>query len=141
MCQALAGFAHVGFFVFSHHLDRTSVSTILVIQAITINYKAIKMLKKISAMKVRQNLGQVMNEVALRGDDYVVERAGKPLVAIIPMEKYRKLQQDLDDFWEEVSSFQESVKDVDPKELDAAIEEAVIAAKRVTARELKASEI
>ena len=36
------------------------------------------MLKKISAMKVRQNLGQVMNEVALRGDDYVVERAGKP---------------------------------------------------------------
>jgi len=50
------------------------------------------MLKKISAMKVRQNLGQVMNEVALRGDDYVVERAGKPLVAIIPMEKYRKIQ-------------------------------------------------
>jgi hypothetical protein len=29
-----------------------------------------KMLKKISAMKARQNLGQVMNEVALRGDDY-----------------------------------------------------------------------
>ena len=107
----------------------------------TSNHKAMKMLKKISAMKVRQNLGQVMNEVALRGDDYVVERAGKPLVAIIPMEKYRRLQQDLDDFWQEVSSFQESVKDVDPKELDAAIEEAVTAAKKVTAKKLKAREI
>ncbi|MGO9016767.1 MAG: type II toxin-antitoxin system Phd/YefM family antitoxin [Syntrophobacteraceae bacterium] len=96
------------------------------------------MLKKISAMKVRQNLGQVMNEVALRGDDYVVERAGKPLVAIIPMEKYRKLQGYLDDFWGEVKSFQQSVRDVDPKELDAAIEEAVLAAKKVTAKKLKA---
>jgi len=81
------------------------------------------MIKKISAMKARQNLGQVMNEVALRGDDYVIERAGKPLVAIIPMEKYRRLQKDLDDFFLEVKTFQESVEDVDPKELDAAIEE------------------
>jgi len=97
-----------------------------------------KMLKKISAMKVRQNLGQVMNEVALRGDDYVVERAGKPLVAIIPMEKYRKLQGYLDEFWEEVIIFQQSVRDVEPKELDAAIEEAVLAAKKVTAKKLKA---
>ena len=97
-----------------------------------------KMLKKISAMKVRQNLGQVMNEVALRGDDYVVERAGKPLVAIIPMEKYRKLQGYLDEFWEEVIIFQQSVRDVEPKELDAAIEEAVLAAKKGTAKKLKA---
>ena len=49
------------------------------------------MLKKISAMKARQNLGQIMNEVALRGDDYIIERAGKPLVAIIDMEKYQRL--------------------------------------------------
>lgn len=89
-------------------------------------------------MKVRQNLGQVMNEVSLRGDDYVVERAGKPLVAIIPMEKYRKIQGDLDEFWEEVKSFQQSVRDVDPKDLDAAIEEAVLAARKVSAKKLKA---
>ena len=95
------------------------------------------MLKKISAMKVRQNLGQVMNEVALRGDDYVVERAGKPLVAIIPMEKYRKFQRDLDEFWEEVKSFQQSVRDVDPKEVDAAIEEAVLEAGKTTAEKIK----
>ena len=97
-----------------------------------------KMLKKISAMKVRQNLGQVMNEVAIRGDDYVVERAGKPLVAIIPLEKYRKLQDDLNAFREEVKILQQSVKDVDHKELDAAIEEAVLTAKKVTAKKLKA---
>jgi prevent-host-death family protein len=100
-----------------------------------------KMLKRISAMKVRQNLGQVMNEVAIRGDDYIVERAGKPVVAIIPMEKYEKLQQDLDDFYGMVKEFQKSVKDVDPKELDGAIEEAVQAAKKETAVKLKARRI
>ena len=54
------------------------------------------------------------------------------------MEKYRKLQGYLDEFGEEVKSFQQSVRDVDPEELDAAIEEAVLAAKKVTARKLKA---
>ncbi|MFZ2445738.1 MAG: type II toxin-antitoxin system Phd/YefM family antitoxin [Syntrophobacteraceae bacterium] len=95
------------------------------------------MLKKISAMKIRQSLGQVMNEVAIRGDEYVVERAGKPMVAIIPIEKYRRLQRDLDDFRREVESFQESVRDVDPQALDAAVEEAVIAAGKATAGKIK----
>ena len=53
-----------------------------------------KMLKKVSAMKARQNFGRVMNEVSLKGDDYVVERAGKPMVAIISMEKYGILQKE-----------------------------------------------
>ena len=52
------------------------------------------MLKKLSALKARQNLGQVMNEVSLKGDDYVIERAGKPLVAIVSMEKYQILQKE-----------------------------------------------
>lgn len=95
------------------------------------------MLKTIGAMKARQNLGQVMNEVALRGDDYIVERAGKPLVAIIPIEKYQRLERDWAAFWQEVKNFQEGVKDADPAELDAAIAEAVAAAKKATARELK----
>ena len=55
------------------------------------------MLKKLSAMKARQNLGQVMNEVSLKGDDYIIERAGKPLVAIISMEKYRMLREERED--------------------------------------------
>ena len=87
------------------------------------------MLRKISAVKVRQNLGEVMNEVALRGDDYIIERAGKPLVAIIPMEKYRKLQKDLEDFYSDVKAFQENAKGVDSKVVDEAIEEAIAAAK------------
>ncbi len=49
------------------------------------------MLKTVSAIKARQNLGQVMNEVSLKDDEYIVERSGKPLVAIIPIETYLNL--------------------------------------------------
>jgi prevent-host-death family protein len=52
------------------------------------------MVKKVTALKARQNLGQVMNEVALAGDDYIVERAGKPLVAIISMDKYAAMEKE-----------------------------------------------
>jgi prevent-host-death family protein len=60
---------------------------------------AIAMLKTVSAIKARQNLGQVMNEVALKDDEYIVERAGKPLVAIIPVEKYLSLKRERDEFF------------------------------------------
>ena len=52
------------------------------------------MLKKISAIKARQNLGQIMNEVSLKEDEYIIERAGKPLVAIIPVGKYLQMQKE-----------------------------------------------
>ena len=97
------------------------------------------MLRKISAVKVRQNLGEVMNEVALRGDDYIIERAGKPLVAIIPMEKYRKLQKDLNDFYADVKAFQQSARGVASKAVDEAIDEAVTVAKAAPARPVRKS--
>lgn len=90
-----------------------------------------KMKKTISALKVRQNLSQVMNEVSIKGHDYVVERAGKPLVAIIPVEKYLRFQKDLDEFYTEVKAFHDSVKDVPAKVLDEALAETVLEAKKV----------
>jgi prevent-host-death family protein len=49
-------------------------------------------LKKISAMKARQNLGQLLNEVSIRGDIYVIERAGKPMAALVDMDSFQQIQ-------------------------------------------------
>lgn len=64
------------------------------------------MLKTVSAIKVRQNLGQLMNEVSIKADEYIVERAGKPLVAIIPIEKYLNMKGNREDFFRLYSSLQ-----------------------------------
>lgn len=83
------------------------------------------MLKKISAIKVRQNLGHVMNEVALKEDEYIVERAGKPLVAIIPIDQYQRLRGEKEDFFRMVDEIQKEAVRSDRKVIDSEIEEAV----------------
>jgi prevent-host-death family protein len=88
------------------------------------------MLKKVSAIKVRQNLGQVMNEVALKSDEYIVERAGKPLVAIIPIEKYLNMKKDRDEFFHMYEVMQAAAARGDKESIDRDIEEAVKAARR-----------
>ena len=88
------------------------------------------MLKKISAMKARQNLGQIMNEVAIRGDDYIIERAGKPLVAIIDMDKYQQLQEDREEALQAVRSIWSKMEGADPEEVEEIIKEAVQATRR-----------
>ena len=88
------------------------------------------MLKKVSAIKVRQNLGQVMNEVALKSDEYIVERAGKPLVAIIPIEKYLSMKKERDEFFRMYEELQGEAMSGEEESIDRDIEEAVSAAGR-----------
>jgi antitoxin (DNA-binding transcriptional repressor) of toxin-antitoxin stability system len=42
-------------------------------------------IKVISAMEARRRFGEIMNRVALRGERYIVKRAGKSLVSISPI--------------------------------------------------------
>jgi prevent-host-death family protein len=92
------------------------------------------MYKKISALKARQNLGQVMNEVALKGDDYIIERAGKPLVAVIPIEKYQSLQHEIEEFFQALSQMRANLKEKDEKDVDALVDEAVQSYKKTKSR-------
>jgi prevent-host-death family protein len=44
-----------------------------------------KAVKKISALKARKNLGQLLEEVYYQGAQYVIERAGRPMAAVVPL--------------------------------------------------------
>jgi prevent-host-death family protein len=41
--------------------------------------------KKINALKARQNFGQMLEEVYYKGDRFVIERAGRPMAAVVPL--------------------------------------------------------
>jgi len=88
------------------------------------------MLKTVSAIKVRQNLGLVMNEIALRSDEYIVERAGKPLVAIISIEKYLSIKSEREAFFRLYDTFQAGAAAGDTASVDDDISEALAAARR-----------
>ena len=44
-----------------------------------------KAMKHITALKARRNLGQILEEVYYRGSRYVIERAGRPMAAVVPL--------------------------------------------------------
>ena len=88
-----------------------------------------EMAKHISAMEIRKRFGEIMNAVSLRGDEYIVERDGKPMVAVVPIWKLRQLEEKKEAFWKNVEKFREEGGKVEKEELESAITEAVNAAK------------
>lgn len=51
------------------------------------------MKQTISTMNMRQNLGDILNRVDLRQDQFVIERKGKPLAALIPIILWEQIQE------------------------------------------------
>jgi PHD/YefM family antitoxin component YafN of YafNO toxin-antitoxin module len=50
------------------------------------------MTEKVSTLEVRQKLGDLFNRVALRHDQFIIERKGKLLAALIPIERLEQMQ-------------------------------------------------
>lgn len=46
----------------------------------------------ISTLDIRKSLGDLLNKVSIRNDEYIVERKGQPLAAIIPILKLRTME-------------------------------------------------
>lgn len=50
------------------------------------------MSEKVSTMDVRQRIGDMLNRVALRHDEFIIERKGKPLAALVPVERLEQMR-------------------------------------------------
>jgi len=48
--------------------------------------------KTINALKARQNFGQMLEEVYYKGDQFIIERAGKPMAAVVPLSQLEEWQ-------------------------------------------------
>jgi prevent-host-death family protein len=47
---------------------------------------------KVSTMDVRQRIGDMLNRVSLRHDEFIIERKGKPLAALVPVERLEQMR-------------------------------------------------
>ena len=50
------------------------------------------MVETISTLEMRQRLGDILNRVALRNDQFIIERKGKPLAAVVPVERLEQMR-------------------------------------------------
>ncbi len=83
------------------------------------------MKKTVSALEARRRLGEIMEGVYYRGDEVIVERAGKPMCAIVPVERYRDIDRSRDRMFELIERSWERNKDVPFEEIEREVWEAI----------------
>ena len=86
-------------------------------------------IKIVTAIQARKILGTIMNAVSFGNDQYIVERIGTPMVAIIPVKKLQQMEKARMRFFKNMSKISESFNGEDGATLENMLEEATIAAK------------
>lgn len=82
--------------------------------------------KEINALELRNRFGEIMEEVRYRRVPYVVKRNGRPMIVLLDIESFKKIQAELEDepFIEEYTKerLEEFLKEdkMDPKMLKRA---------------------
>jgi prevent-host-death family protein len=92
--------------------------------------RTLDVIKKITAMKARKNLGEVLEEVYYKGDQYVIERAGKPMAAIVPLAQLEAWQAQRDQFFTTIDAVRKQNRKVSAKRIKEEVTEAVEKARR-----------
>ena len=71
------------------------------------------MSKSVSAMEARQKFGEMLNRVALRREEIIIERAGKKIARLSPIESEKPRPQGKLDFRKAAGLGKEIWKDID----------------------------
>src|SRR5205809_750035 len=92
------------------------------------------MVKKVNALKARQNLGQLLEEVYYKGDQFVIERAGKPMAAVVPLWQLEEWQKRREQFFAAVEEVQQHNQKVKPEVIEKEVREAIRAVRTKASR-------
>jgi prevent-host-death family protein len=84
-----------------------------------------EMVKKITAVKARKHLGQLLEEVSCRGDQYIIERAGKPMAAIVPVWYLEEWLKRRERFFGMVDEVRQGQENISPEAIEQDIHDAL----------------
>jgi len=87
-------------------------------------------IRKAPAMTVRQNLGELLNEVQYRGDSVVITKGGKPVAAIVDIALYERIRSMREDFDRMLDALAEAGKKVPASEVESLVSDAVAVSRR-----------
>lgn len=96
------------------------------------------MKRTLSAMEARRKFGEMLEDVR-RGDEVVIERAGKIMGVVISPERYKMIERRREDFWSAVDKIREHNKDVPVEEIERDVDAAVRAVRNKRAKARRAS--
>ncbi len=83
------------------------------------------MIREAPAVTVRQNLGEILNQVQYRNDTVLITRDGKPVAAIVDVVLFERIRRMRDEFDRLVKRLGETYANVDEATAEAEIDAAV----------------
>lgn len=82
------------------------------------------------AMKIRQNLGEILNKVQYHHDSILITKANRPIAAIVDIELFDKICQMKIEFDSLSAKLAKTYQDVDASTAEAEISEALISVRK-----------
>ncbi len=82
------------------------------------------MKENITAMYARKNFGRLLDKTALLGESYVIERAGRPMAALVSVDRLDDLQAGGVEMEEALEKLIKKIKGPKSKKLERAISDA-----------------
>lgn len=86
--------------------------------------------KTLDTNSVRDRLGEILDEAFYQGTEFVVQRRGKPLAAIIPYSSYEHFDRERREAFKVFHEIWEANKDADPDEVARIVDQAVAEVRR-----------
>lgn len=80
--------------------------------------------KKIGAFEARRQFGQILKEVEVKGDRFVVERHGAPVAAVVPIAVYKQWKKTREAFFAKIRKTATSAN-ISPEEAERLAHKAV----------------
>ena len=87
------------------------------------------MLREAPAMTVRNNLGELLNEVQYRHDSVLITKGGKPVAALVDVEMFGRIRAMEAEFKRLTDRLGEAYRGVNEADAEAEIKEALAAAR------------
>jgi prevent-host-death family protein len=88
------------------------------------------MIREATAMTVRQNLGELLNEIQYRQDQVLITKGGKPVAAMVDIELFDKIRLMRDEFERLTSDLAKTYQGESTELAESEIAEAVAAARK-----------
>lgn len=88
------------------------------------------MAKELTALKVRGNLGEILEEVYYKGEEYIIKRGKKPMAVLIPLDEFENYRKQRETDMRVFDNIRAKAKAYSSREIEADVVEAIKAVRK-----------
>lgn len=88
------------------------------------------MAKELTALKVRGNLGEILEEVYYKGEEYIIKRGKKPMAVLIPLDEFENYKKQREMDMKVFDKIRSKTKSYSTKEIETDVEKVIKAVRK-----------